>query len=169
MHFKYCPDCGNKLSARVLGDEGAVPWCDVCNRPWFDVFPCCIIALVYSKSGRVLVLRQSYISTQYANLVSGYITPGESAEQTAVREIKEEIGLDVTDLTYAGTWWFDKKGLLMIGFFALADDNRPLCLSTEVDAAEWVDASQAIQMVHPNGSVSHALCSAFLNNSQIKF
>lgn len=169
MHFKFCPDCGTKLASRQLGDEGDVPWCDICNKPWFDVFPACIIALAYTKSARVLVLRQNYISTTYANLVSGYITPGESAEQTAVREIKEETGLDVIKLAPAGTWWFNKKGLLMIGFFALVDNSQPLNLSPEVDSAEWVDPSHALKLVHPNGSVSHAICSAFLNNSQIKF
>ena len=76
MRFRHCPDCGQILGSRVLGDEGAVPWCEKCGRPWFPMFSCCVICLVHSADGQVLLLNQNYISTQYMNLVSGYVTPG---------------------------------------------------------------------------------------------
>ena len=46
MRHTFCPDCGQRLTARALGDEGLVPWCDGCQRPWFDSFSTCIIAAV---------------------------------------------------------------------------------------------------------------------------
>lgn len=164
MRFKHCPDCGAPLSSRDLGDDIGVPWCDQCGKPWFDMFPTCIIALVYNSAGKVLLLRQSYISEVYRNLVSGYMQPGESAEQTAVREILEETGLEVEKLTPAGTYWFARKGMLMIGFLALVNDSCSLKTSSEVDAASWHDASEAVNLVHPTGSVSHTLCSLFLQS-----
>ena len=48
MKFRYCPDCGALLSGRVLGDEGLVPWCERCGKPWFDMFPSAVIGLVYN-------------------------------------------------------------------------------------------------------------------------
>ncbi|MGM9827686.1 MAG: NAD(+) diphosphatase [Muribaculaceae bacterium] len=164
MRFKYCPDCGSLLTTRALGDEGEVPWCENCDKPWFDMFPCCVISLVYSAKGHVLLLHQNYISPVYMNLVSGYITPGETAETAAVREINEETGLEVSALRHAGTWWFGKKQMLMIGFFAEADDSARLRLSSEVDAAKWVDAAKAPELVHPAGSVSHSLVDLFLES-----
>lgn len=148
MEFKYCPDCGTLLSARELGDEGMVPWCDKCDKPWFPVFPSAIIALVYNEKGEVLLLRQEYISHQYANLVSGYIKPGESAEETAIREIEEETGQIVEELRPAFTNWFAKKDMMMIGFFARVT-SRPVKLSSEVDSAEWCDPLEALGKVHP--------------------
>lgn len=148
MEFKYCPDCGTLLSARELGDEGMVPWCDKCDKPWFPVFPSAIIALVYNEKGEVLLLRQGYISHQYANLVSGYIKPGESAEETAIREIEEETGQIVEELRPAFTNWFAKKDMMMIGFFARVT-SRPVKLSSEVDSAEWCDPLEALGKVHP--------------------
>lgn len=148
MRFKYCPDCGSFLSQRDLGDEIAVPWCDKCDKPWFDLFPSAIIALVHDDNNNVLLLRQKYISEIYCNLVSGYIKPGETAEQTAVREILEETGQIVEKLSLICTNWFAKKEMMMIGFFAKVS-LQPIKLSSEVDDAFWVSADKALEMVHP--------------------
>lgn len=161
MRFHYCPDCGCALELRPVGDEGETPWCPQCQRPLFDQFSSCIIALVVNRRGEAAVLRQGYISRQYGNLVSGYMKPGETAEDCARREIKEELGLDVTALELVKTWWMEKKGLLMIGFFAQVADTQ-MRLSGEVDAACWVPAAEALGQVHPKGSISHALVSAYL-------
>lgn len=162
MHFKFCPDCGRELSGRELGDEGLVPWCDSCDKPWFDVFPSAIIALVYNERGEVLLLRQSYISTEFCNLVSGYITPGESAEECAVREIFEETGLVVNRLELKLTSWFDRKEMMMIGFFVRVD-NGELKLSGEVDSASWHNKDEILSLVSTRpGSASRLLCERFI-------
>lgn len=165
MHFTYCPDCGSKLINREIGDEGMVPFCEECNKPLFDMFSTCIIALVVNEYGEAALLRQGYISNQYYNLVSGYMKPGESAELTAVREIEEEIGIKVNSLGFAGTYWFGKKDMLMIGFIARAK-KTDLVLSGEVDQAEWIPAENAIMLVHPKGSVSYALLEKYLEGQR---
>ena len=123
MTFKFCPDCGALLSRRDLGDDKDVPWCDSCSRPWFPIFPSAIIALVYNDRGEVLLLRQSYISTEFCNLVSGYILPGEDAESCARREIKEETGLENAFLQQFHTFTDvdrDPRGrVITIAYFAL--------------------------------------------------
>lgn len=165
MRFHYCPDCGSKLELRLIGDEGDTPWCPQCQRPLFDQFSTCIIALVVNDREEAAILRQGYISQQYGNLVSGYMTPGETAEECARREIGEELGLRVTELELVKTWWMEKKELLMIGFFARVADTE-MRLSGEVDAASWVPAREALGQVHPEGSISHALVAAYLERAK---
>ena len=167
MKFTYCPDCGTKLIQKEIGDEGLVPWCECCNKPFFDMFSTCIIALVADEYGEVALLRQGYISHKYYNLVSGYMKPGETAEYTAVREVEEEIGVRVENLRPAGTFWFGRKDMLMIGFLAEAKKKK-LELSGEVDDAVWVDASRALAMVHPEGSVSYTLVESYLKEQEHK-
>lgn len=164
MKFRYCPDCGAQLELRTLGDDPDIPWCANCEKPWFPMFSTCVISLVYNNKGEVLLLHQNYISSRYLNLVSGYMSPGENAEEAAIREIKEETGLDVEKIDLCGTWWFDKKGLLMIGFFARVCEAS-LSLSGEVDGAGWYPYIDAPALVHPKGSVSHALCELFIKKS----
>lgn len=164
MKFNYCPDCGEKLIQKPLGDEGDVPFCEKCNKPWFEMFSSAVIVLVVNENGEAALLRQDYLSTKYRVLVSGYMKPGEPAEETACREVEEEIGIRMTDLRLVGTYWFAKKDMLMIGFIGKAN-KAELTLSSEVDGAEWIPAAEAIKLVHPKGSVSYALLDEYLKRS----
>lgn len=156
MRFTYCPDCGTKLIPKEIGDEGLVPWCECCQKPLFDMFSSCIIVLVVNEYEEAALLRQNYLSTQYHTLVSGYMKPGETAEECTRREVLEEIGIELESLRFVGTYWFARKDQLMIGFIARAK-KTPLKLSGEVDEAAWINVADAIGMVHPKGSVSYAL------------
>ncbi|WP_290086517.1 NUDIX domain-containing protein, partial [Muribaculum intestinale] len=109
MHYKYCPECGKKLIDKQAGDDGTVPYCTDCQRYWFDSFASCVIVMVVNEFHEIAMLHQSYISDEHETFVAGFMTPGETAEQAAVREVKEELGLDIKSLEYAGTHWFDKR------------------------------------------------------------
>lgn len=136
MHYKYCPQCGNKLIEKPAGDDGNVPFCENCNQYWFDTFSDCIIILVYNEFNEVVLARQEYLSTTSAVFTSGYISPGETAEEAAIREVKEEIGVDIKKVEYVGTYWFNARDQLMHGFIGFAPKCE-LVLSQEVDSAEW--------------------------------
>ena len=161
MRFKNCPQCGKHLVFREIGDEGRIPFCTHCRRPWFDMFSICIIVLVVNEKNEAALLKQSYISTEYRNLISGYMKPGETAEEAAAREVCEEIGLELDELKLTGTYWFGLKDMLMIGFIAKAK-KTDFMLSKEVDGADWIPVDEAIQMVHPKGSVSYALLEIYI-------
>ena len=163
MHFKYCPHCGEVLAEKEMGDEGLVPYCEKCEIPLFDMFSSAVITLVVNELDEVALLSQDYISTTYRNLVSGYIKPKETAEQTALREVKEEIGIDLESLHLIGTYWFEKKGMMMIGFIGKAK-KQDFCLSKEVNQAYWVKSEEARSLVHPYPSTSLALVEYYLNH-----
>lgn len=161
MRFKFCPDCGEKLSLKPIGDEGDVPFCEKCSRPWFDMFSSAVIVLIVNEYGEAVLLKQNYMSDKYMVLVSGFIKPGESAEETARREVLEEVGLSLDELRLVSTYWFAQKDMMMIGFIAHAK-KAELKLSEEVDEARWVPVEEAIELVHPKGAVSHCLLDEYL-------
>ena len=145
MHFQFCPICGSKLILKEAGDDGMVPYCEPCAKMWFDMFSSCIIALVANEYHEIALLHQPSLSDRGV-FVSGYITPGESAEEAAVREIKEELGLDVEKLESTGTFWFKKRGQLMHGFIANVRKQELIC-SHEIESASWVPAEKAPEIM----------------------
>lgn len=148
MRSIYCPLCGKKLALRTLGDEGDVPWCEDCSRPFFDSFSTCVIALVADELGEIAVLKEN--SRPYGGLVAGYVKPGENAEETARREILEELGLFVQALQLVRTYWFERGGQLMIGFFARVQ-KAPFALSREIMNAVWMRPEEAQKAMRPGG------------------
>lgn len=148
MRSIYCPLCGKKLALRTLGDEGDVPWCEACSRPFFDSFSTCVIALVTNELGEIAVLMEN--GRPHGGLVAGYVKPGETAEETARREIAEELGLDVQALQLIRTYWFQRGGQLMIGFFARVQ-KAPFALSREIMSAAWMRPEAARAAMHPGG------------------
>lgn len=163
MRYIYCPQCGMKLTEKMAGDDGYVPFCEQCGRYWFDTFSSCSIVLVANQYHEIALLRQSYMSDKFTSFVSGYISPGENAEETAIREVKEELGINIEKLEYAGTYWFGSKELLMHGFIGFAA-KRDFLLSSEVDSAEWVPALKAPETMRPDrpGNVMYPIYRKYL-------
>ncbi|MCR4791808.1 MAG: NUDIX domain-containing protein [Lachnospiraceae bacterium] len=150
MRFKYCPFCGEETTERQLGDEGMVPYCTKCDRPLFDMFSTSIITAVLNECGEVALLRQNYVSTANYVCVAGYIKPGESAEETVIREVKEELGLDAEAAEFIKSYPYEKKDMLMLGFKTTVK-KKDFTLSGEVDSAEWVKLEDAPALLREGG------------------
>lgn len=163
MHYNFCPECGSKLALRIAGDDGSVPFCDSCQKFWFDSFASCVIILVANERHEIAMLHQSYLSLEHRTFVAGFIKPGESAEETAIREVREELGLEVERLEYAGTYWFGARDQLMHGFvgFVRKSDFK---LSVEVDDAEWIPYKDAPAEMFPprNGNSQQPIYKKYL-------
>jgi NAD+ diphosphatase len=70
--------------------------------------------------------------------LAGFVEPGESAEQTVVREVAEEVGVRVTDVRYVASQPWPYPGSLMLGFHAYADpDDQITTDPTEIADARW--------------------------------
>lgn len=157
MRYTYCPDCGQLLSTRPLGDEGLVPWCESCQRPWFDSFSTCIIAAVMNAKGQVLLQRETRRPDREV-LVAGYIKPGESAEDAARREIAEETGLTVTSLRYVASYPHMGGNMLMLGFAATAE-GEPNPDSSEILSDRWATMEDAVASLR-EGSIAQQVVMA---------
>lgn len=142
MDFTFCPQCGEKLRPKLCGDEGEVPYCKSCKRPFFPFSYPCVICLCISEDGsEIALIKQGYVSENYVN-VAGYVKQGETPEVTAVREVKEEIGLDAISVRYVGSWYHAKSDNLMLGFECKVKKGE-LVLSSEVDEADWFTLESA--------------------------
>lgn len=162
MRFTYCPHCGTHLSKREIGDEGRIPYCEKCQTPLWDMFTTSIIAAVVNEYQEVALLRQNYVSATKHVCVAGIMKIGESAEETVIREIKEEIGLDVKELQYIKSYPYEKKEMLMLGYKAVVEKSE-FVLSGEVDAVEWVKFENALDLL-PEGSIARNLVKTVISD-----
>ena len=161
MHFTYCPHCGAKLGSVPFGDDGRVPWCKSCHKPFFDIFPVVTITMVINELEEVALLKPKYMSEKYYNFVSGYVQPGEKAEICAAREVQEEIGIAAEDLQFVCSQWEPEQQMLLVGFKARAN-KAAFVLSEEINAALWIPVEQALSMVYPAGNITHTLLEKYL-------
>jgi NAD+ diphosphatase len=136
MEFTYCPQCGGLLGERELGDEGAVPYCTACERPFFAFSYPCVLVVVLNEDGEVVLLKQDYLSTTHNVMVAGYMKPGESAEEAAVREVAEETGQVVDECRYVASYPHPTRDILILGMLARVR-RLPFNSSPEVDEIAW--------------------------------
>lgn len=158
MRFTYCPHCGTKLISKEIGDEGMIPFCENCNIPLWDMFTTSIIAAVVNEYNEIALLRQNYVSATNYVCVAGIMKIGESAEDTVIREVQEEIGQKVEKLEFIRSYPYEKREMLMLGYKAIVK-KQDFKLSGEVDSAEWVKYENALSLLR-EGSIAWQLVRA---------
>ncbi len=97
-----------------------------------------VICLVHDGDDRAVLARQTMWPPRLFSLLAGFVEAGESFESCVVREIAEEIGLEVSDVRYLGSqpWPFPRS--LMIGFHALGDPDQEFAFNDgEIAEAAW--------------------------------
>lgn len=152
MKFIYCPTCGDILTQKEIGDEGMVPFCTKCNKPLFDMPYACTLTIVINEFNEIALIKQGYVAQEHYVCVAGYVKSGENAEDTAQREVMEELGLKVDKINYVNSYYYAKRDLLMLGFAARVK-KADFRISSEVDKAEWFSTDQALTKLKP-GSIA---------------
>ncbi|MBU5486506.1 NUDIX domain-containing protein [Clostridium sp. MSJ-11] len=146
MKYNYCPLCGEKLIIKDSWDEGGVPYCPKDDVMYFDTpKPCVVVAVI--KDNEILLLKQSYIFKDSKVLVSGYVTNGETVEDTVYREVKEETGITVGEIKYLGSEYLPSKEILMLTFMAKYIEGE-IKKSDEVEWVEWGKIEDALCEMH---------------------
>lgn len=142
MRFEFCPKCGRKLEEKYSWDEGGVPYCPVDDIMFFETpKPCIVVAVV--KEDKILLLKQSYIFKNSKVLVSGYVSNGETVEETVLREVKEETGIEIGEPKYLGSHYLESRELIMLTFMAKYAGGE-IVKSDEVEGANWSNLEDAL-------------------------
>lgn len=141
-------ECGTLLTEKYLEKEGLVPYCPNCQEYRFPVFSVAVSMIVRNKKDEVLLIKQ-YDKESYV-LVAGYINIFENAEQTVIREVKEEIGLDVVALHFSASEYYEPTQTLMLNFECLVLEDDLSHTNDEVDEARWFSKEEALKQMKPN-------------------
>ena len=157
---QHCPKCGTPT---VIEQGG---WARRCFKDNNEIFPRtdpAIIVAITDKQDRILLGSQGTWETNRWSILAGFVEAGESLEAAIVREMKEECGLDVTDIEYlySQSWPFPQS--LMLGFTAKADSSTEFMPDgEEIVKLRWFSraelAAEAKELLLPSDStISRAL------------
>ena len=132
--FKFCPSCGgNSL------DAGSVKSfkCRVCGFQFFMNCAAAAMAIILDDQNRVLVtVRAKEPGKGTLDLPGGFAEPGESIDQGLVREVKEELNLDIFNLdffcSFANTYLY-KRVVYPITDMAFTCQVKDFSLITPMD------------------------------------
>jgi NAD+ diphosphatase len=137
--YRFSPLTGAPLELRAAGWEAVAT--DGSGLVWPRTNPA-MIALVHDgvpgDAGQCLLSRQSAWPPNRYSCLAGFVEPGESAEGAVHREVFEEAGVVVRDVTYFASQPWPLPASLMLGFTALADPSLPVLVdTTELEDARW--------------------------------
>ena len=115
----------------------------------------CVICAVVNEYDEIALIRQSYGDTARYVCIAGVMAMGEAAEDTARREVYEELGLNAEQLAFIQSYPYIEKELLMLGFKATVK-KADFMLSGEVSDAIWVPFGEALALLR-EGSIAWQL------------
>src|SRR5262249_48347826 len=116
---RFCPNCGHETEVASAGHVRRCPSCGLEHYPRTDP---AVIVLVTDADDRALLGHNPAWPPGRVSTLAGLVEPGESAEMAVVREIAEEAGVVLTDVTYLGSQPWPFPWSLMLGFTARAVD-----------------------------------------------
>jgi NAD+ diphosphatase len=93
--------------------------------------------MLAEHDGRLLLGRQPQYPAGRYSALAGFLEPGESIEAAVTRELHEEAGIRVADVTYVASQPWPFPSSLMIGCHARALDDALTIDRTELDDARW--------------------------------
>ncbi|GIH98872.1 NTP pyrophosphohydrolase [Planobispora takensis] len=146
---RFCPRCGGPTEVRA---GGHVRVCPADGSQHFPRVDPAVIMLVHDDADRCLLARGPQWPEGRMSVLAGFVEPGESLEHAVIREVVEEVGVNVTAPRYLGSqpWPFPRS--LMLGFFARAVSTELSLDPEEIAEARWFSRAELLAAME-NGEV----------------
>jgi NAD+ diphosphatase len=142
-----CPRCGGPTEVRQAGFVRRCPSDGSEHYPRTD--PAVIMLVTDTAGDRALLGSSTRWPGRRFSTLAGFVEPGESAEAAVIREVEEESGVRVGDVTYLGSQPWPFPSSLMLGFTAraLAPDAEPVADGVELAEVRWFGRDELAEQV----------------------
>ena len=134
--------------------------CPKCALVFYPRISPAIIVLVRRGEEALLARGASFPAAFYSTL-AGFSEIGESLEETLVREVREEVGVEVGDVRYFGSQPWPFPDSLMIGFTAEWRSGE-IRVGEEIVDAKFFRRDEPLPMLPPGVSIARRLIDTWL-------
>lgn len=130
---QFCGRCGVPTQDKPDERAKVCPKCDLVAYP--RISPAVIVAVI--KDSLILLGRSTRFPYKFHSVLAGFVEPGETFEECVKREVREEVGIEVKNITYFGSQPWPFPNSLMVGFTATYDKGEIAIDENEIVEAGW--------------------------------
>lgn len=156
---RFCGACGTPTVDVI---EERARRCPKCSAVYFPVASPAIIVAV-TRGDELLLAHNRNFRPGMFSLLAGFVDPGETLEQAVVREVREEVGIEVDDLNYVVSQPWPFPNSLMLGFRARYVSGELKVDGKEIEQAGWYRRT-AMPDLPRMGTVARQIIEAWLRS-----
>ncbi len=154
-NHRFCGRCGTPT---IMKTGEFAMMCSACELIVYPRISPAVMVLI-CRGDELLLARGAHFRTGVFSALAGFVEAGETLEQCAIREVREEVGIEITNLQYfkSQSWPFPNS--LMVAFFADYAGGEINPDPVEIEAAAWFSVN-ALPVLPEPVSVSRQLIDA---------
>ncbi|MEM7347753.1 MAG: NAD(+) diphosphatase [Chloroflexota bacterium] len=158
-NHQFCGRCGAETATMPSERGKQCPNCHLVSYPRLSPS---IIVLI-RRGDEVLLARSPRFPKGMYSVLAGFVEPGETLEDTVHREVKEEVGISVKNLSYFGSQPWPFPNSLMLGFMAEYAGGHLKPDPTEIEDVGWFTVDN-LPNIPPKLSIARGLIDAFIES-----
>ena len=156
-HHRFCGQCGMPTMKKAGELSMQCPSCGLLAYP--RISPA--VMVLVRDGDKLLLARSPHFKPGVFSALAGFVEPGETLEECAVREVREEVGIEIANLRYFHSQPWPFPNSLMVAFFADYAGGAITPDPNEIEAADWF-LPDALPVLPEPISISRRLIDAAL-------
>jgi NAD+ diphosphatase len=141
---RFCGRCGAATEHHANERSRVCPACGLVHYPRLSP---AVMALV-RRGNELLLARSPHFPEGMYSALAGFVEPGETMEDTLVREVREEVGIEIANFRYFGSQPWPFPHSLMIAFVADYVSGEITPQPGEIEAADWFTIDRLPRLPH---------------------
>jgi NAD+ diphosphatase len=158
----FCGSCGGKNADADTGETARL--CPACGRMEFPRISPAVILRITNGEGQILLAHNAHFAPGVYSHIAGFVEAGETLEAAAIRETREETGIDIGDIQYLASQPWPFPNSLTVAFAARHISGIIKPDGVEIEDARWF-SRDSLPILPGPGSMSRRLIEEWLVSS----